>query len=373
MHHPNKCEHCSEVFQSQESINNHILSKHTYNCYECGFTGTGEEAMEDHILDMHAKPDSNNLFKCADCAFWSENKKDFGKHYKHNHGSLSAKTNPDEINHLKEELRQTKSNFNRLESVYNEVLKDAEEAKSEFEVKIMNFNDNLTRISRENEALKERNEILYKLGKGYLEATQNQTNSTSMEQSTSIPVNKTVINGASNSNDEDIEVVDCDPPTNNPWTSHRLRGFKRTNHAPSVNQSKTSQTNLQTVEAPTESAENSTQHEPHPIPQGSNLSGQKKYCQYFVNFGRCEFEEKSKMKCKFSHERAPMCNAGLSCSRIKCMYSHPKLPISQTIQRNFLGNPVNFGQFVNPRQHRGSMNQWSNQSIPIWQNQYQNN
>ena len=69
--------------------------------------------MEDHILSKHAKADSDKLYKCDDCEFKSENKEDFGKHYKYKHGSKAKVNNnvieADETLQLKSELRQLKT------------------------------------------------------------------------------------------------------------------------------------------------------------------------------------------------------------------------------------------------------------------------
>ena len=48
----------------------------------------------------------------------------------------------------------------------------------------------------------------------------------------------------------------------------------------------------------------------------------KQYCHYFNNSGHCTFEEKTGQKCKFLHEKAPVCKFNGSCNRKKCMYSH---------------------------------------------------
>ena len=64
---------------------------------------------------------------------------------------------------------------------------------------------------------------------------------------------------------------------------------------------------------------NSNSHGP-----GNNLDSKVKYCHFFVNQGRCTFEEKSGRKCKFEHSRAPMCNFGVRCTRLKCMFSHSR-------------------------------------------------
>ena len=48
------------------------------------------------------------------------------------------------------------------------------------------------------------------------------------------------------------------------------------------------------------------------------------YCHFFSNFGKCNFEDKNGRKCKFSHEKAPLCNFDGKCNRQKCMYAHSR-------------------------------------------------
>ena len=48
------------------------------------------------------------------------------------------------------------------------------------------------------------------------------------------------------------------------------------------------------------------------------------YCHYYSNFGRCDFELRNGRKCKFSHEKAPLCRFDRNCDRRKCMFSHSK-------------------------------------------------
>ena len=74
----------------------------------------------------------------------------------------------------------------------------------------------------------------------------------------------------------------------------------------------------------------------HPSPP------KEKYCHYYVNYGKCNYESKSGNKCKFAHEVAPLCKSGINCNRMKCMFSHPR-PLST----NFLSNNY---QYMSPWQ-----------------------
>ena len=51
-----------------------------------------------------------------------------------------------------------------------------------------------------------------------------------------------------------------------------------------------------------------------------------RFCHYYSNFGKCEFERKTGSKCKYEHsENAPLCENGTKCSRNKCMFKHPHM------------------------------------------------
>ena len=195
--------------------------------------------------------------------------------------------------------------------------------KSEYEVKIKNFDDNYARVSRENEALKERIDILFKLGKSYVEANNIQLSHETLDSGdTTVSVSNTQPN-----KDNDIIEIVSDETADTSWNSNRLRGFRRKNHnvtnqVNTTDHSKNPENNEVTTQSPNEEVKSQHYVRSNPTnnsPDQSNNS-RPRYCHYFSNFGNCEFEEKSGLKCKFLHERAPMCNAGLNCSKMKCMY-----------------------------------------------------
>ena len=49
-----------------------------------------------------------------------------------------------------------------------------------------------------------------------------------------------------------------------------------------------------------------------------------RYCHYYVNYGKCSYEEKTGNKCRFLHETVTICKDGTQCHRNKCMFTHPK-------------------------------------------------
>ena len=390
-----KCQFCNESPTNNEDLQKHIQNEHTFTCETCEYTGIGEEAMEDHILEKHGQPDNNGWYKCDDCTFQSREKSDFGEHFKTNHGSnsksISNKTSEKEIR-LEIELRQLKNNLGRLEAIYHEALEENNNIKSEYEAKLMTVQDDLTTTKAQNEALEEKVDILFKLGRSYLE----QGKTTTIKDNTKDKNIDEIIEIDNEQTDVSIESLES-------WTTKKLRGFKRVN--PAANCVSTGVTNL-TYTAPKKKHSSSSSSpssgkslspstpapaQPDSTPPPSDMReaqqsekqsefGRDKFCHYFVNMGKCTFEERTGKKCKFQHRQAPMCRLGTSCGRPKCMYSHPKL----NGKNNFLEYPREYHPQMNPWQIGHVMNPWiipqTNQFIPnpwnmgktntnIWNNQ----
>ena len=185
------------------------------------------------------------------------------------------------------------------------------------------------------------------------------------------------------SGEEEIEVVEDDTDSTESlqeWTKNKMRGFKRANPAstatpkvPTKAQAKPKPKSA-TKTAPNESKSTGTTSGKQETPPSSpNVSPpddssqsnsdrletetekyKGKYCHYFVNQGRCNFEERTGLKCRFEHKIAPMCNFGISCSRTKCMFSHPKLNGGNN---DFLGKSTGYPPMMNPWQ---TLNPWMN-------------
>ena len=376
------CTICSVDFKTKEEVENHMKENHTLCCDLCSFSCLNEGSMEDHILDKHAKPEADNWYKCDDCSFKTKEKAIFGEHYKHKHGSEAP------TKKLEEENRILKNNFERLEGMYHDSLEEVNQVKSEYESKVIIANDNFTVIQAENEVLKEKIDILFKLGRSYL----NRNTST----------NKNEERNEENEEDE-IEVIEEEADnieSLQEWTKNKMRGYKRGNPAskatsqgPSKELPKSKPSATPNIppkkgggaskskptqpinsgnrsQNPTE--DNSPNPTNHPTPPESQVEAGEdrfrgKYCHYFVNQGRCNFEERSGFKCRFEHKAAPMCNFGANCSRTKCMFSHPKLTGGNN---TFLGNTRGFTPIPNPWQ---MINPWMNQPNQFQTNQFQPN
>ena len=361
--HVNHCFMCTTSFNNCNDLNEHVLDKHTFECEFCEYTGNGEEAMYDHILELHAKPDSkSNLFNCQERDFASKDKAQFGLHYKLYHGyncsSVNGTTTSSQI-----ELRQLKMNFDRLSKMYSEALEENDRVKTEYEIKLIQTNDENAKTKSENISLKEKVDVLFKLGKSYLERFELDTKSSDSSNH--------VGNMVSDPGENEIQILDSDDKTRSneqEWTGNNLRGFKRkVQFATSLDRS---EGNQKDHPIPSKNNTNSVNSSGEPLQQ-QNLQ----YCHYFVNTGQCSYEEKTGTKCKYAHKPAPMCKNGLHCTRTKCMFDHPKKQSNSRNQnppflaRNSLlpiPNPWNQGNMMNPGH---LMNPWlhpSNQMLTFW-------
>ena len=381
------CSVCSFITTTKDKLEEHCKAEHYFSCDMCPFIGMGEETMENHILEDHAVPDENNQFNCDECTFRTENKATYGKHFKDKHGSNTKDDNNRKDNTelgsnsltldeaaLKEELKLLKSNFERLESMYHESLDEVQKVKAEYEAKLITAHDDYRIVKAENEVLKEKVDVLFKLGRSYINKTKTKENA--KLDAPKVQDDKT----------EEIEIVADEEDVNlQSWSRNKLRGFKRvdptkepenkntnkmrtkaTVHAPSspsptpkVNPTPPTR-NLQPPSTPAEPAGN--RDEPS---SNLNMNTSRRYCHYFVNQGRCNHEERTGERCRFEHKQAPMCNSGINCSRHRCMFSHPKISGNQNSRnQSFLGpmmnNPWNM---INPWMNQNqNQNPWNVQS-----------
>ena len=209
-----KCKYCEEVVQSSVSLDAHTTEYHTYDCEVCDFSGVDEETLVYHILLTHTKPNANGFFVCEDCEYQTNTKENYGNHYKNYHNRCE-KIELSSVND--DELKEIKINYERLEKLYHSVLENADKTKAEHELKILQMNDDHARILKQNEVLQERIEIVYKLGKSYLERSCNLCNNTDRCREEGSNVNE------AHKKAEQIEVE----TTNKGWKSNTLRGFKR--------------------------------------------------------------------------------------------------------------------------------------------------
>ena len=330
-------------------------------------------------------PESDGVYKCDECEFRTKEKSNFGKHYKEGHGSKSrnkvncmdSSKSEDEFEKIKEENRVLKNNFARLEAMYHEALEENNKVKSEYEAKLITSNDNYERAQSENEILKEKVDVLFKLGRSYLNNTKHDQEKAAVIEA-SKPKEIEVVAIVDEKESENLDELQA-------WSVSKMRGFKRVNPASNPKHNSPSKSGPSRISNTSKQKENQDRPNFSSSETGSrtptsnvasssyeqtgNVSSngfrRERYCHYFVNEGKCHYEDRTGLKCKFVHKVAPMCNFGMSCTRKKCMYSHPKLAGTNNhfLDKNYpMMNPgMNIWQMMNPwMQNQHPPSPWTN-------------
>ena len=106
-----------------------------------------------------------------------------------------------------------------MESLYHEAVEESRKVKAEHEVQILKASEDYARVVAQNEILTERNEVLFKLGKRYIENKVQPSNSV-----VSIDTNNTTDTDVIEVHKAAVETADTCA-----WTQNKLRGFKRQN------------------------------------------------------------------------------------------------------------------------------------------------
>ena len=238
--------------------------------------------------------------------------------------------------------------------MYQDALDDNNKTKDGYEAKVIDLEERLLAERKENESLKERNDILYKLGDGYIKQVEGkQTKSMQDKNNKNNGQAQSVVN-PDGSGIAEIVVISEDNDSAS-FSTQRMRGFKKSPR----NTIEPARTDTNQTPRPVSDFSNDTIRHNDVRNDNNNDNDDRpsnKYCHYFVNKGVCKFEENTGRVCKFLHKVAPMCREGLSCSRSKCMFSHPKPNGNQV---PFLRNLSNFPPLMNPW---GMMPQWMQQS-----------
>ena len=368
------CVICYEELRDKVELEKHMEDCHTFVCDVCRHITISVDSMENHILDKHARPDVNGEFKCDECEFKTKIKNNFGKHFKEVHGSkvrqdevqnqiqvdMGIRSIQEECDDLKEENRALKNNFERLQMLYHEAQEEISKVKGEYEARIITANDDNEKLKAENEILQEKVDVLFKLGRSYINNSKQKETRDAIEGK----------NGNCDKEKEEvIEVIPIEEENENiddlqAWSVNKMRGFKRgnpTTQASKNSPNKPSQTRKtdpknqnRTKEAPILTSLETDEMAPprhESVNDPSQLGLRRRYCHYFVNQGKCLYEERTGLKCKFEHKVAPMCNSGIKCTRQKCMFSHPKLATTNSfLGRNYpIMNPgPNIWQMMSP-------------------------
>ena len=344
--HNHPCEICEKDFGTSEELVKHIERNHTvdvFKCEMCDFESGTKTNIRNHILEVHYTPDVNGNFTCDECRYQCNSREQLRKHFDEEHidkeGNREEVTeNPSEVN-PNEELRLLRINFKRLEGLFHDSIEEMNSVKSEYEAKLIEANDKYRAAKAENEELKERVDILFKLGRSYINRTDN--NKKNEEHLPAHGEGIDVIEAVTIDDSEDEK--DKDETVNDllAWSQSKMRGFKRV--GPSVSASVISNTKKPSSNPSKSPSKRSPQRPRAPSPSpdtpssdpsaSTNLKenedkrGEKKslYCHYFSNYGKCLFEERTGGTCKFLHRDAPLCRSGRACQRSKCMFKHPNL------------------------------------------------
>ena len=373
-----QCTICEAIFTLKCKLMEHTKAAHMFECQMCEFEGNTIAIMENHILQQHYSQDENNQFSCDECDFKCETREQLGNHFHEKHNENGDDNNIEEAHrnietnteaNLREELRVLKNNFERLESLFQDSLDDVSQVRTEYEAKLSEADDKLRVTKAENEELKEKVEVLFKLGRSYINRKE-KNNIESKKPEEDKPDD--------GKNEDEIETISIDEVSKEDlqtWTQNRFRGFKRSGPSATPTRNENSRQETGPKQAPTKTPSASSERvSPQPSSTGPTNSspgnqkqqtqqsndvnpekstGRKLYCHYFSNIGRCPYEERTGATCRYEHKDAPLCQSGTACMRHKCMYKHPNMAGRDMSGRNsFLdqratSNP-NPWQMMNP-------------------------
>ena len=128
--------------------------------------------MKEHVIEEHKTKDSNDKFSCDDCGFKVDKREKLLNHFRSKHQANSRAIDNNNIesndNNLKEENRQLRSNFERLNTLFQDSLEELESVKAEYTTKLNDAIDKYRETMKENEELKEEVDILLKLSRSYI-------------------------------------------------------------------------------------------------------------------------------------------------------------------------------------------------------------
>ena len=217
-----------------------------------------------------------------------------------------------ETSNLKEEHRQ--NNFERLNTMFQESLEEVDRVKSEYTAKLLEATEKYKVTLQENEELEEKVEILFKLGRGYIDRTEPRQHNA---QQSAAPKNDETVETEAGVNETD-ESEDLSA-----WASNKFRGFRRVSPTTTAQPSNASPApppglgsnptppNQSAPPAPSnpvtppinERLQRIAMDEPAPNVD-MDVNGTIQYCHFFTNYGKCKFEEKTGNKCRFQQKVA---------------------------------------------------------------------
>ena len=399
MHRAFKCHICEKVFDTKVELDNHIKKDHTdaeievvsFVCESCPYEDSNADTMKEHVIEEHGTKDQNGEYTCYDCNLRCDKKENLVKHYRQKHKKnrpADDNKTPDDIN-LKEEHRLLKNNFERLNALFQETLEELDSVKADFKIKLDEVTEKYREAKIENEELKEKVDILFKLGRGYISKAESLDGKNGNQDSgEEAEGNKETVIDIT---EEQDKVDDSESfQSLSSWQANKYRGFRRVSPAaPSRPQTPArwpsppvpqTQPLTPTTDARTPGTTDTAKAAHHPaetiserlkrIEKNNPVNDVRRkpmqYCHFYTNFGTCNYEEKTGKKCKFEHVTAPMCQRGMSCNRPKCMYTHPN---TGGRTEHFLGQRSQNHSPPSPWQQVMMMNPWAMMQM----NPYQNN
>ena len=136
---------------------------------------------------------------------------------------------------LKEEHRQLRNNFERLNTLFQESLEEVDRVKSEYTAKLLDANERYRVTLKENEELKEKVEILFKLGRSYIDKVVQSVSEESVDKGQNRPSTKD-----SRTEESEPETIEDDLESLSAWTTNKFRGFRRVSPTSKAQKSKES-------------------------------------------------------------------------------------------------------------------------------------
>ena len=335
-----------------------------YYCLVCQFKNNSETVMENHVLENHIEKEEDGLYHCQEgchCTFPEKNElmvhyqrvhknkeneiineddtpeDELMKHFqlvqknkekektddspaeKQEDKQNENEPNMEELRKVKADLAALTRNFKRLEGMYHESLEEVNQVKSEYEAKLIAANDRFSQTKAQNETLREQVDILFKLGKSYLDQGKTEKNKSNKGNKNQTAENPDVIKVLA---EDEIDLTMEDMIT---LSKNKISGYRKGNPSTQAIPNSSKKDDSRKVPVPSDKI-----NRKQPDAKEDSMSEKEKqktkdnFCHYFVNFGRCTFERRTGEKCKFEHKLAPECRYGSACKRNKCQYFHQK-------------------------------------------------
>ena len=182
------CPYCNIRLKNLTKMKLHIEREHNknkttekdttiYQCDLCGESRSSIKSVQNHMMCVHLLSDNNGMYNCDECSYKCSSKTEMWRHFKEKHNLLNEDEEDEDgmclgeckaSRTLEDELKSVQSNFKRLEALQVATKAEADRLKAEMEKSEIVHNQKISTLIEENTSLKEKNDILYKLGEEYL-------------------------------------------------------------------------------------------------------------------------------------------------------------------------------------------------------------